>query len=721
MPFDTGEIPAVCDSTGVSALLGLSMKKSKLATFCPHFILPVANLILLAAGVLFMTLPLRADSGQYMHNVRGRGTPVDIAQLVSPEDSAKCVEEADAEVDSAVRLKRVVKLDGISALSLSGRVVDNDFINQNNGRTIRFYIWVNAEGVKADGNLWGGSPSVRFFLNDDYGNVSAEAFSLFKTRGTYPWHCYYVDFVIPKNFQLKPAEDGNDRPAAGRNVLEEDEKAMLKLIDDGEEKTAGRITESGLYMELSCAGGGIARFGGLNYEVLQSNYAARREAMLDKASGTYAPNPQYDELPMMLFYGLEKDVPWNFLSGNNSFPNLKTIAGLREYVGKNAGDWFQMQCGIARLPYLFVTSRALSLADGFEDGWLEVLRDELNALQDTQTGLWKSGGRPNVAVTNAIVKGCYSPRTLTRSDVKQSDTPWSAAGNEVKLHDAGKIIETLLSCRVEGTAAWNCHALQDNDPAVEEQKSFPDLATTSAAVELLSRCADCFTPADRQYSEAHKAIREAWYYCVDNFLMPDNSGSWRDNPQSIRRAASGAHMLEIIEASRLLESRINSTLAAPKVMARHEPGDRGQIGVFWEGKENGVVALRVYCAAADTNKELLTDKNLIGIIEKNPGNLRAADPYLVVRKIVDAAMSNYKMTAASAGTDYINAKMKIIPDNLSRGIAGKKTIVQPPGELLYQSDGDTGAHQSLKFYAAAVNSYGELSPFTEIQVADSTE
>lgn len=676
-------------------------------------------------GLSLPELPAQGipDSSLYMHNIKGQGEPVDLGQLLDAA-TQKLVEQDSAAVSDGRVKGTVVTISGNQSVMFPRRIVSNDVINQNNGRTIRFYVWICGEEIEASGNLWLGAPAVRIFLNDANGNHLAGAESLFKTRGTYPWHCYYIDFAVPKNAQL-PANDSaveQEASAAGQvaavaeDGIDDDFDALFSELglDDGNAAAQRPVTASGLYLELSCRGGGRAHFGGLNYEVLPAGYSDRRDSMRDAASGTYAPNPQYDELPMMLMYGLDADAPWKFMDGNNAFESLKSRDGLDSYLDKNHGDWLQMQYGIAKLPYIYVTGRALKLADGFESGWLDHLNEKLNAYQDDKTGLWVCGGSPNIAVSAAIVNGCYSPASRKRSDVKSEATPWNAAGDHAKLHFADRIIATLLKCRIDGTAAWNRFCLQEGEFSGNADRRTPDLATTTAAMQLLARAAEQFSPADRQYGEAQNAIRDAWYYCAENFVMPSKNGLWREKADDLMPSRSGAFFFDLIESTRLLEQRVNPSLQAPAITATRIVGDREQLAIEWDGKGAGIVAIRIYCAGGQANKELLTDKNLIGIIEKQAGTFSAGDPYVTIRTIAESARRHWGITPAVMGASYLEEKLNAISRKIAIGVAGKKLTVQPPSELLYQEEDDGGSEDTLKFYLAGVNSYGEITAFTEI-------
>lgn len=679
------------------------------------------------AVAIDMTVMPQANAQQsvsgslYMHNVKANGEAIDFGSLLDQSTAKYKSNREDVAAPNGQKLGTVLTVSNGDTAILPARVLKNSFINENNGRTIRFFIWISGEKVEAKNNLWIGAPSVKLLLNDNYSNVIAKAESQFKTRGTYPWHCYYIDFVIPKNTELSEEAAHSAAPVVEQSASEgeSDDIGFGDLLDElvGSNEQQRSVSANGLHIELSCLSSGKAHFAGLSYELLPVGYSEKRESWLDGATGTYAPNPQYDELPMLLMYGLDSAHKWQFLNGNNAFASLKTISGLREYIAKNNHDWFQMEYGIAHLPYLYIAGTNLKLAEGFEEGWLEALGKELDALQDATTGLWLCNGSPNIMVSAAIVNGCYTPFERKRTDVKREATLWNATSKDVKLHNADKIIDTLLGCRLEG-GAWNRFCLQNAEFDSTVNINAADLAATTAAMQLLGRAMEEFTVADKAYIDAQSAMREAWAFCLDNFMMKSQLGIWRDSVESTVASKNGAYFLELIEATRVLEQRTRTSMALPSsVAAKKIPGDIEEVEIKWDGDGgNDIVSLRVYCATADTTMELLSDKHLIGVIEKNPKNMLEKDPYIAVRTIVEAARKNWGVTPEKVGAKYTDEKMKSIPRKLTLGAAGKRVIIKAPSEMVYDNEADNNS--GIKFYIAAVNSYGDHSPFTEIMVPE---
>jgi len=596
------------------------------------------------------------------------------------------------------------------AITFKQPVIPNEKINEYAGKTLRFHVWIKADAVAARNNLWFDAPTVTFDLYDDYGGSLAHASSLFKTRGTYPWHCYYVDVTLP-HFSI-----------SGKSAvtLSEDLQSMLDAAGDVFEDTATSLTQPGLYLTLSVQGEGTATFGGLSYEVVSAKQLADRSKWLDEHSGTCAPNPEYDELPVILYFGVAPDRPWNFLNGNHAFQSLLTVDGLRKYVEANANDWFHLQKGIAMLPYLYETATLLELAPAFEDGWLDALRDELAMRQDPVTGFWTVNGIPNLLATEAIASNCFMPTSLKRADVSAVATPWTAAGANATLPHAAEIIETLLANRVENTPAWNEFVLQPAELGGLSRNTAVSLPATTAAVKLLAQAAAVLPAGDPRRAQAQTAIKQAYAYGLGTFLLPTNNGLWREDSISANASTSGAFFLDFLNATAALEHRVNPALPQPtvEVVSETEKGLR----VVWKDAPKSLVGVRIYAAPANVKTQFLTEKNIACFIQREDATLRTEDPLVAARKIVDAARTEWNLTPEAVGCDYLAAKIAALPKRLPLGKLDKPVNVEPPPVTLYtvaENEGDEDT--SIVFYAVGVNAYGECTDYIPLSTNTQAE
>lgn len=640
-------------------------------------------------------------ASEYMHGAKDiYANPLNLADLAD-KDQAQFI-LADGLTEDA-------KGQGMLALSnqsvqLKKPVLPHGVVTDNLGKVIRFYIWIKAENVKAENNLWFDSPTVTFQLFDDYGNQLLNVSSLFKTRGTYPWHCYYIDVKLPRQIQLT---------GKAANALSDDLQVLLAENDDLFGDSSSSMIHPGLYVSFSCYGSGTAWFGGLSYAVLKDAEVMDRSRWLDAQSGTSAPNPEYDELPVILYYGITADRPWNFLNGNQSFRSLLTNEGLREYLETNREDWFHLQKGVAMLPYIYSTAKTLKLCPDFEDGWLNILRGELVAMQDSVTGFWTVRGIPNLLVTEAIASNCFSPTSLRRADASSTPTPWHSVGENATLPHAREIIDTLLQNRVQDTGCWNEFMMQPPEFGSIVRENSTSLGATTAAVKLLVLAANTLPATDDHRLKALLAIRQAYDYVMGAFVFNTGNqiGLWRETTSATSGiSGSGAYLLDLLNAVPVLEHRVNPSLPAPKVnvVSQTEKG----ITVEWKELPPELMAVRIYCTRANVKTVTLTEKNICCFIERADAILRTEDPLVAARRIADAARATWGLTPEDAGCDYLADKLAMLPKKLSIGRAGRQVKAEAPAAVLYTvTDDDSGEDTSIVYYAVGVNSYGETTDY----------
>ena len=515
-----------------------------------------------------------------------------------------------------------------------------------------------------------------------------------------------MDLVLPQHLAIS---------GKSATVLSDDLKAMLEAEADIFEGENVTINQPGLYLTLSCfSAEGTATFAGFSYEMLTAAQAADRSKWLDAATNTYAANPEYDELPAILFFGLNADQPWNFLKGNQVTQNLLTIEGLTQYINANGKDWFHLQKGIALLPYIHLTASTLELAT-FEEGWLEALQRELAALQDSETGFWLANGIPNLFATEAIVNNCFAPTTIKRADASPASTPGQAAGQDASLRFPEKIVDALLASRVPATPGWNDFALQPADLGGETRETVVSLGATTAAVKLLARAASLLDAGDPRRDEAQKAIRQAYNYAMGTFLLPNRIGLWREDSISAEPSATGAYFLDFLNATAALEHRVNPALEKPTVEVLEET-EKG-VRVLWKNASPKLCAVRIYAAPANVKPQYLTEKNICCFLQHDEATpLRGEDPLVAARKICDAAFTQWGITPETVGCSYLAAKINVLPKRLPVGKAGKAFNAEPPAVVLYTVADNVGEEDtSIVFYAVGVNAYGECTDFIPLK------
>ncbi len=644
-----------------------------------------------------------APPSEYMHGITdGKATAIDMSALLNT-DQEKYI-DADEKLPPNASHEGVVLALSNEKIRLASAMLTPEILADNRGDILRFHIWIKAEGVEATDNLWSGSPTLLFELFDDNGNLVTSATSYFKTRGTYPWHNYYVDVPIPRQFTYT----GKSKVSARSDQLLD----LLGITTDVQSNTPG------LFLTLSNLGGGTAWFGGLSYERIMPRDQARKESWLDDETGTFAPNPRYDELPMLLYYGLDTKLPWRFLEGNKNAPAIRTIDGLRKYVASAKNDWFHMQRGVAMLPYLFVTANVLKLstAGDFEDGWLAALRKELESLQDPATGFWKINGIPNLLVTKAIVDRCFSPFAVKHGDAEPIPTPWNTVAPDAEVKYARQIIRSLLDEQVGDTGAWSSYAFQPKEMGDTIRQTRTEITPTAAAVVLLERAKESLSVEDKEYELAERAILNAYKYVVENFIIKDRY-LWRENNTQAMPAPSPDGFFELLNATSVLEERINDELPLPTLsLTRTASANLEKASVTWPNPERGLVAVRIYAAPAEFNPALLTEKHLIGIIERPNTLPKNQDPLMLAINVAAAARLHWNTTPEEQGADYLAEKIANTalflggPKRLTAGIAGEKPVIMNVSSpMAFGFHEDELESVTIKVYAAGVNANGETT------------
>ncbi len=637
------------------------------------------------------------QAAPFMHGQSNQeATGLNFIQAAGQDLLAKLADsEEPGEFNGADVARPVLRIGGDSGMekiTLPNSIMAVDGILANSGKIIRVFVLVKGDGITAENGLWSGAPAVKLELFDAFGNCVATGESLFKTRGTFPWHAYYVDIAIPKNLQMT-APKGK---AGQESVVADDGLGDLfgNLLSDEEEVTRA----AGLYMTLSCTGGGTAWFAMPSFQSQGGLDGGTKTAV----NGSFAPNDEYDELPMMLFYGLptEAQNAYAFLKGNKAQKSLLSIKNMTDYVKANGTDWFHLQNGIANLPFLY---HEASKTVEFEDGWLDAFASALESLQDPETGFWLTNGQPDLMATAAVVNGCYAATCVPHKDITV-DTPSRTMGEGHTLKYGDKIIQTLLAARVEGKPVWNAYAFKGAEVGGADGQTRGDLVATAAAVQLLARAAATLDEGSEAAVQADKAIAQAWKYALRHFLVTDGKGLWMDNDQTSATSALGRGFFELAEGARVLEDRVNTALPRPVVEGTVSMEDSTKISVRWPKPEKELVAVRVYYARRPApGVKFIDSRFMVGVIEKK-NVLWNEDPYVMLRKILQAARNQWGITPDKVGANYVHFKLVMLPAKLPVALGGKGLLKASAPDNIAAEAEDMG------FYAAGVNAYGEMTP-----------
>ncbi len=660
----------------------------------------------------------------FMHGLRDdRGVPLAWPHLFTTSEEAQpWLAEESALLCPNIKTSNfpVLLLDGSQTLVLPKPVLPLERLAELRGRKLRFYIWLRGENC-GSGSLWDHAPTLIFSLKDGLGNLISTSESLFKTRGTFPWFCYYLELSIPSilNTTATPSEaDAAEQSAmafANPNHAFLSELFGETLVPPGTLPTAG-----GLYLTLKNLGGGKAFFSTLSWEIITPQKESPRSSWTDAASGSRAPNPDYDEFPLHFFFGLDATKQWNFLYGNNVSPDITSLEGLKKYLSSASHDWFHCLYGLANLGYVQVTGTTLKQCREFEPGWSEVLLDYLLRWQDLKTGFWGIDNVPNLLISQAIAEKCFSPKSQRRSDQESSETSWLAVQNS-QLPNPELLVENILACRIQDAGGrprgWNRFTYQDEALGQEQRQNISDLGSTCAAVQMLAQVASQQNNPNLQKT-VQGALYDSWEFVMQNFFSPDYL--WRQNDLSWA-VTTPAYMLSLLNALPWLEQRSDQSLPKPQATAQEMAEEK--IRVSWEGQKNRYASLRVYAAPATLSQGEINERHLVAILNRDSQNFFTTDPLLLVRKILSAAQKRWGITAASEGAEYLGEKISRLSAHLSVGDGGNELVfpIPSPASLESATPQDNAASGELKYYLAAVTPYNVLTPLMPILTGENAE
>ncbi len=637
----------------------------------------------------------------FMHGFRDhKAIPLTWQQLFTQEKGADPWIDPEQTLNNSVKSSNfpVLLLEGQKTLVLPKPLLDIPLLATLKGRTLRFFIWLKGEKCGQDRLLWNGAPTLTLSLKDSLNNLISTEGSLFKTRGTFPWFCYYLEIEIPAllNTTIIEKQAESEGESAGLQL-----DLMVAMLDPALAAIPRLPDGGGLYLTLSNLGGGKAWFSTLSWEIADKVNSLPKSEWADPVSGSRAPNPDYDEFPMHLFFGIDPEKHWTFLEGNRTCPDLTTLKGLEQYLQIAAKDWFHMQYGVANLGYLQATGAVLKQTGTFEKGWREMLRDQVIALQNQATGLWGAGGTDSLMVTHAIVSNCFSPKTLPRSDRLQEETPWLSVCPQ-GLPNTGALLNSLLNARLKDPntgkpKAWNRFAFQPEYLGAGQRDNICDLGATSAAGRLLAQIAAQTIIRNEKETALH-AIRETWEYAMNNFVTPEYL--WKQNDLSLT-VTSSAFMLPLLEATQWLEPQFSPELTAPATETAELPGDKYR--VRWIDKKTAFASLRIYAAPENLPPEKLTEKHLVGILNRSTRSPLTADPLCSLQTFAATARNRWGITLDSEGAEYLADKLAAIPKKL--------TIADGAAEIIFpmQKTLENEEPVSFKYYLSAVTPYGEMT------------
>lgn len=499
------------------------------------------------------------------------------------------------------------------------------------GSVLRLYIWIRGEGTGEGGPLWESAPQVSLILRDGMGVEQLRVDSMFRTRGTFPWFCYHVDMRIPSDFSA--------------------------LGDTG---VAG-----GVFIRLANPTSGSAWFCTPSWEFLVGEAAEAATGQLplsfaDPKRGTFAPNPDYDEMPLNFVYGLPNgdSIKWRFIDGNLQARSLVLSYDLAAYIESVKNDWFHMTQSVPYLLYLRTVGVPLKRIPELQPGWAERLAAALSGLQNAKSGMWQLNGRDNLLLTYLLVSQCFTPEYPRRPNEPAYPSEWCAVA-KYPLKRADLLAQSVLSAQLktpEGVlAGWNKYALQGQDLQEGSRDAcLFDMRYTSMAVQLLTRCLP--EVGERLAERIRASIKAAYQYGVANVLS--NTWIWGANEAQDELFMSPLSF-SFLQGTQALDVKFNQgSVKAPVV----EMTFKGDAKCELTAKELGenVVSLRVYELHPGKGVAACTDNDLLAIVPVSRPTPSACDPLVLAKRFADAQSRDgisRPIGVREAGTFYLERKL----------------------------------------------------------------
>lgn len=564
------------------------------------------------------------------------------------------------------------------------------------GGRVRVFLWAMGKGERTVTRSWHTTAGLDLVLRGASGKTVHTRSTALGMQGSFPWHCYYVDFLA-----LAPVPES--RPASpdggGQQVAE----------------VADQAPKGGCFLRFYNRTNGTLWFSALSWEIVGEDNTYANDEMQDPVSGSLSPNPLYDPLPYHLCTPMGKLFKWHFLQGSKiglqgHTIDITTKAGLATYLKDVAAkDPHQLSFAVSALPTWFRYGTELQVLPKLEAGWLEALGKGVAALQDSETGLWGYAGcQGSIAVTWRIVDGVFGAQRIPRHDRPDIATPWRSAGS-TELPNAARLVDKVLSMqetyRGRGgrsiRAAWSLSAYHaPGRSTVKTSKQRCSLAATANAISLLRLAA---RHAGKAYSSrSESAIRDAFRYVLDRCITAD--GLWKQSDTD-RSPTGDGFMPQLIDATQYLERRTLATVPRPDVKA--SPVRKGVTELQWLGPPDRCVAMRIYCAPLGTGTMAVTESHLVGIVQRGPGKLPDVDPLILTETLRSASGQRWGTRWDCFGEQtYLTWKLGLLPQSLAVTVGGDPIRIT------------VGKPAEKEVFVAGVSWYGEESPLRKIELVD---
>lgn len=556
--------------------------------------------------------------------------------------------------------------------------------------SVRVFVWLTAREANGHDDselLPTRTPSLEIVARDAEGRTIAAYPGPIRTRGTFGWHCYYMDVPLGAATVAAVAKDG-------------------ELGGLG----AQAPRPARLFVHLRNPTGGTVWFSTLSWELLGApGTAYMPEDLQDPVTGSLAPFPAMDELVVHLLAGRAYAYAWQFFrgaeGGARNVPGLSTAEGIRNYViqASKTDKTGSLGGAVFLGPWLYAAKEHPKQLDLPPD-WHTHFRTAVTSLQDSKTGFWPSPLSPtSMAATARVVENLWGGAALVRNGFTVPARPWLGYGGE-KVPEAKSIVATVLDSRSRRKAggvdvgAWGALAYEwRNDGETEEE--ICSLATTRNAFVLLRLASSQLADADR--GRVEQALLAAWRSVFRLCVMED--ATWKLGSRETEPTLP-AFLPRILDLSPWLEERTDKSLPAPNVAGA---ANMEQKLVFtWTDPVPAVQSVRVFAAPKETAANAVHLAQLVGILEREKATVWTMDPVHAAGCIRDAARSRWGVDIGADAAVPLLADRLAIYDQLKGAVAsgGPLTV-------------SLSAAHTMAFYVASVDADGVQSALQPLAVS----
>lgn len=688
----------------------------------------------------------------YMHGITDFfAKPVEWTELLGKQQNPGRWLDAQAVVKTPFKISPMpsLRLENGASIFLEIPLIDGEQMDELRGSTVRVFVWMAGKDVGTGGtDLWSSAPGMEIVHIGLDGKPLQVRESVMKTRGTFPWHCYYTDVWVPTDLsrplltvrnltggsteaagnmdKKEEAKDGDTEkkaPEEGEAGTEAEVKADEKTSEKeatavkADEKTSEKeetveknektvddgepYRSKGIYLKLYNPAGGTAWFSTVSWEKITDENTYALNEQQDPVTGSMAPNPSFDELPLHLCFGKSVEYPWTFLTGKKGgafgVSDISTVAGLTEYYQTAArNDFEHLVLGVSQLADWYNVGKRLSLLPPMDEEWPAALAKLILDSQDADTGLWTYGdGIRSVAVTTAYVEGLFGKNRISREGYPDVKMPWRGLPVD-EIPNAMKIVDTVLGMQTmfgkdgRERGAWGLFAYEYKEKGELEPPIHCSLAATANAMYLLRLCVPY---VGRSYqNRIREGITDAASYVLAHCVTP--AGLWRQSEVDAS-VTIPANMPRIIEASYLLEGKSVVTLKTPVVDI--PPVRKGSFVFVWKEPEPVAVSLRIYAVPKGTPPEAVTTANLVGIAHRQGSAIKETDPLLMVKAMKAAALAYWQFEWSSDLYAFTISQLRMLKPALAVTTGAEPLNVKLKGA------------SDLEIYACTVNDRGECS------------